>query len=208
MNEQAANALLKSLEEPPATSHLILVTGAPQALLPTIRSRCQVLRMGPLPAPILASYLRDRCRLGPEEAHLRASLAGGSVGAAIAFDSEEYRELREDLLGILESAAGGGAQRLDAAERLAEQEDAALALTALRSLLRDAAVLRLGASKQALLNADVGDRIAAIAKGPVGERAAEIAETAAETRTLLRGNAHRLLVMDLLMDAVGVRSSR
>jgi DNA polymerase-3 subunit delta' len=197
MNEQAANALLKSLEEPPATSHLILVTGAPQALLPTIRSRCQVLRMGPLPAPILAAYLRDRCSLGPEEAHLRAALAGGSVGAAIAFDSEEYRELREDLLGILESAAGG-AQRLDAAERLAEQEDAALALTALRSL-------RLGASKQALLNADVGDRIAAIAKGPVGERAAEIAETAAETRTLLRGNAHRLLVMDLLMDAVGPR---
>jgi DNA polymerase-3 subunit delta' len=207
MNEQAANALLKSLEEPPATSHLILVTGAPQSLLPTIRSRCQVLRLGPLPAAVLAAYLRERCSLGPEEAHLRAALAGGSVGAAIAFDSEEYRELREDLLGILESAVGG-AQRLDAAERLAEQEDAPLALTALRSLLRDAAVLRLGASKQALLNADVGDRIDAIAKGPVGERAAEIAETAAETRTLLRGNAHRLLVMDLLMDAVGSRSSR
>ena len=54
MTEQAQNALLKSLEEPPATSHVFLVTAAPQALLPTIRSRCQLLRLGPLPQGLLA----------------------------------------------------------------------------------------------------------------------------------------------------------
>ena len=53
MTEQAQNALLKSLEEPPATSHVLLVTPSPQALLPTIRSRCQILRLGPLPAGLL-----------------------------------------------------------------------------------------------------------------------------------------------------------
>ena len=201
MNEQAANALLKSLEEPPATSHLILVTGAPQALLPTIRSRCQALRMGPLPGPTLEAHLRDRCGLGAAEAHLRAALAGGSLGAALAFESEDYRELREDLLAILESA-GRSADRLEAAERLAERDDAALALTALRSLLRDAAVLRLGAAKETLLNADVADRLLPLSKGPVGERAAEVAAAAARTRIALRGNANKLLVMDLLMDAL------
>jgi DNA polymerase-3 subunit delta' len=202
MNDQAANALLKSLEEPPATSHLILVTAAPQALLPTIRSRCQILRMGPLPAHALEAYLRDRNGLTAPEAHLRAALAGGSLGAALAFESEAYRGLRDELLGILESA-GNSADRLEAAERLADSDDAILALTALRSLLRDVAALRVGSANERLLNADVSGRLVPLSRGPVGARAADIAEAAAHTRTALRGNAHKLLVMDLLMDVIG-----
>jgi DNA polymerase-3 subunit delta' len=58
LTEQAQNALLKSLEEPPATSHVVLVTPSPQALLPTIRSRCQVLRFSPLPQALLEKHLR------------------------------------------------------------------------------------------------------------------------------------------------------
>jgi DNA polymerase-3 subunit delta' len=207
MNDQAANALLKSLEEPPATSHLILVSGAAQALLPTIRSRCQILRMGPLPAHALEAYLRDRGGLAASEAHLRAALAGGSLGAALAFESDAYRGLREELLGILESAADG-AERLDAAERLADTDDAILALTALRSLLRDVAALRIGVAREALLNADIADRLVPVSRGPVGERASDIAEAAAETRTALRGNAHKLLMMDLLMDVLAPESGR
>ena len=80
MTEQAQNALLKSLEEPAPTSHVLLVTGAPQALLPTIRSRCQVLRFGPIPAAILEQHLQDRHGLSADEARLRASLSGGSLG--------------------------------------------------------------------------------------------------------------------------------
>ena len=74
MTEEASNALLKSLEEPPATSHVMLVTGSPQALLPTIRSRCQTVRVGALPLSVIEEYLRDRAGLDPEDAHLRASL--------------------------------------------------------------------------------------------------------------------------------------
>src|SRR5688572_4501037 len=98
MTEQASNALLKSLEEPPATSHVFLVTASPQALLPTIRSRCQTLRLGPLPPAVLESYLRERGGLGAEEARLRAALAGGSIGQALALDSEAYRASRDELL--------------------------------------------------------------------------------------------------------------
>src|SRR5258706_3380517 len=68
MTEEASNALLKSLEEPPPTSHVMLVTASPQALLPTIRSRCQVLRMGALPAALIEQYLRDKGGLDPEDA--------------------------------------------------------------------------------------------------------------------------------------------
>jgi DNA polymerase-3 subunit delta' len=203
MTEQASNALLKSLEEPPATSHVFLVTASPQALLPTIRSRCQTLRLGPLPAALLEAYLRDRCGLAPEEAGLRAALAGGSIGAALAFDSEGYRSSRDELLALLERAGRVSAlERMEAAQRLADSEDPALALTTLRALLRDALMLRHGAGAGALLNGDVESRLAAVARGPLGERAGALAEAAGETREALRLNANKLLSMDVLMDAI------
>jgi DNA polymerase-3 subunit delta' len=203
MTEQAMNALLKSLEEPPATSHLVLVTASPQALLPTIRSRCQALRLGPLPSALLESHLQQRLGLSPADAHLRAALSGGSLGAALAFEAEGYRTLRDDILAILEKAPGASAlHRLQWADRLADADDVMLALTALRSLLRDAAAARAGAPAERLLNADVAARIQAIASGPLGARAVALADEVEEARTALRGNASRPLSMDVLVDAI------
>ena len=203
MTEQAQNALLKGLEEPPATSHVVLVTAAPQALLPTIRSRCQVLRPGPLPAAVVETYLRERAGLPADEARLRASLAGGSLGAALAFESEAYRALREELLTLLEGRGEEGALgRMAGAERLGETEDLALATTALRSLLRDVAALRAGANEARVLNADVADRLALLARGRLGERAIALAEAVSETREALRGSAHKLLSLDVLLEAL------
>ncbi|MFI5182859.1 MAG: ATP-binding protein [Vicinamibacteria bacterium] len=203
MNDQAANALLKSLEEPPASSHLILVTPSPQALLPTIRSRCQTLRMGPLPTAVVEKYLRERAGLDATEARLRAGLAEGSIGAAASFESGEYRELRDEMLALLESSGEGGTiERLESADRLAERDDPIQALTVLRALLRDVVVLRHGGAAGSLLNADVAGRLEPLSVGVVGERAHALAETAARTRVALRGNANKLLVMDLLVEGL------
>jgi DNA polymerase-3 subunit delta' len=203
MTEQASNALLKSLEEPPPTSHVFLVTASPQALLPTIRSRCQLLRLGPLPPDLLESYLKERAGLSEEEARLRAAVSGGSIGAALALDSDAYRSSRNDLLSLLERATTLGAvERMEAAQRLAETEDPALVLTTLRSLLRDALMLRSGAGQGSLLNGDVAPRLAALARGPLGGRAAALAEAAGETREALRLNANKLLSMDVLVDSL------
>jgi DNA polymerase III subunit delta' len=201
MNEEASNALLKSLEEPPPTSHLILVSSAPQNLLPTIRSRCQVLRMAPLPSGLLEGHLREKRGLSAEEARLRAAMAGGSLGAALAFASDSYRKLRAQALEILAQPAASLAM-LEAAERLAQLEDELpLALIALRSVLRDVAALRAGAGRSQLLNLDLADELSPFARGPLGERAAELADRAGQTLVALRGNANRLLAADLLLDA-------
>jgi len=117
-----------------------------------------------------------------------------------------------ELLEILEKLGGGGTLgRMSAAERLAEMEDPALALTALRSLLRDVAALRAGSP--ALLNSDVAARLEPLAHGPLGERAGEMARVAGQTRDALegkitgtnlrRGPANTLLAFDVLMDALG-----
>jgi DNA polymerase-3 subunit delta' len=203
MTEQAMNALLKALEEPPATSHLVLVTASPRALLPTIRSRCQALQLGPLPSPLLETHLQQRLGLPADEARLRATLSGGSLGAAMAFEADGYRALRDDILAMLEKADGADAvHRLAWSERLAESEDVMLALTALRSLLRDLAAARAGAAADRMLNADVGDRLVVLGRGPLAARAVALADLTEETRANLRANASRPLSMDVLVDAL------
>src|SRR6185436_19368502 len=123
-------------------------------------SRCQIVRMGRLPESVLEAHLRDTLGRTAPEARLLASLAAGSLGKALAFESESYRSLRDELVTLLEGR--GALERLTAAERLAELDDPDLALTALRSLLRDVVALRSGMPGERLLNADVAPRLVAL----------------------------------------------
>lgn len=82
-NPEAANALLKLLEEPPADTWLVLTSDVPGALLPTIRSRVQAVRVPPLPADQAAAFLIEHLGLSPAEAHKQARLSGGSIGVVL-----------------------------------------------------------------------------------------------------------------------------
>ncbi len=85
MNRNAANALLKILEEPRANTLILLVAHAPGRLLPTLRSRCRRLDLAPLPMAALAEALRRHAPdLDAADGHLVAALAGGSLGRALA----------------------------------------------------------------------------------------------------------------------------
>src|SRR4030081_355021 len=86
MNDIAANALLKTLEEPPPTSHLILTTSNPTALLATIRSRCQTIRFAPIPREAIETFLIEEKKLPTADAALLSRTAGGSLGRALGTD--------------------------------------------------------------------------------------------------------------------------
>lgn len=103
MNPQAANALLKMLEEPPARTTLLLVTHQPSRLLPTIRSRCRTLRLGPLSPDDMATAL-EQAGVPPlqgAEAQSLAALSGGSVGEAMRLLSLGGLALYADLITLL-----------------------------------------------------------------------------------------------------------
>jgi DNA polymerase-3 subunit delta' len=203
MNDAAQNALLKSLEEPPPRSHVILVSAAPLGLRQTIRSRCQLLRFGPLTRSAVAAHLAERTGVPEEEARTQAALAGGSLGAALTFEAESYGRMRDGLVDLLERVSAlDPVARMEAAEALDESEDPTLLLTTLRSLLRDLVALRAGASSEALVHPDLAERLAPLARGPLGERAGLLAEHAAEARFALRGFANKLLTFDLLVDSL------
>lgn len=88
MNLEAANCLLKTLEEPPAQSVLILLTTNLDALLPTIRSRCQIINFHPMLIPELTAYLMKEFNIEETQAFSISTLAGGAVGKALALLQE------------------------------------------------------------------------------------------------------------------------
>ncbi|MDE2473803.1 MAG: DNA polymerase III subunit delta', partial [Alphaproteobacteria bacterium] len=108
MNPNAANALLKNLEEPPARSLLILISHAPGQLLPTIRSRVQRLDMKPLAESLVVEMLaRMAPDPGPDERSALARLSGGSLGLALRLAGEEGAQLAEDAEHLLATVGGG-----------------------------------------------------------------------------------------------------
>jgi DNA polymerase-3 subunit delta' len=105
MNDNAANALLKMLEEPPANALLLLLSNMPGRLLPTIRSRCQRLDLRPLDDMILERALARH--LPDSTAAERASLArlsGGSIGAALTLATGEGADLAQEADGLIDHA--------------------------------------------------------------------------------------------------------
>ncbi len=86
MNEPAQDALLKTLEEPPAFSVLVLVSAQPEALLPTVRSRCYRLRFGPVSEEDVARVLRERHGMAEADARAASALSDGSIGRALAIE--------------------------------------------------------------------------------------------------------------------------
>ena len=104
--KEAANSLLKLLEEPPATVHLMILAENPGELLPTIRSRCANVRLGALPVEEIEMLLADRRpEVAPKQRTLIARLAQGAAGKALGFDLEAYVAARADALLLLRNAA-------------------------------------------------------------------------------------------------------
>ncbi|WP_209427501.1 DNA polymerase III subunit delta' [Pararhodobacter sp. SW119] len=155
MNPNAANAILKLLEEPPAGAVLLLVSHQPSRLLPTIRSRCRVLKLAPLDAAAMAAAL-DQAGAGDVDAAALAALSGGSVGEALRLLSGNGLELygqiaallaampgapRPDLIRLADSAAGRGSEgRFDLIVRLTDLAVARLARAGASGVTPDEAV--------------------------------------------------------------------
>src|SRR5438067_1357055 len=108
MMKEAANSILKILEEPPETAHIIILAENPGELLPTIRSRCALVRLGALPVEEIEMLLADRRpEVLPQQRALIARLSQGAAGRALSFDLDAYTAARADAMIFLRNAAAG-----------------------------------------------------------------------------------------------------
>src|SRR5690606_580838 len=101
LNESGQNALLKTLEEPPAGRFLLLVTSRPEALFETVRSRCARLRIRPLPDEVLRTALDAPPSASPAEREAAVAMAGGSLGTARRLLEEHVRAMRTSIAAFL-----------------------------------------------------------------------------------------------------------
>jgi DNA polymerase-3 subunit delta' len=202
-NDQAANALLKILEEPPPTSHIVLLTARPDFLLPTIRSRCQLVRFAPLTVEEIAGYLVKNKIASAPEAGIRARVARGSLGRALAQDMEDFNEQRQAMLRVLQalSVTDDRMQLLRAAEELNEakvKDEYESRLDVLEALIRDAWLLRLGVPAENVVNEDLLPQLQKISTHLDGPRAAGWLALIEEVREQFIVNINRKPATDAL----------
>ena len=199
---EAANALLKMLEEPPADTYFILVTSEPRRLPVTVRSRAQRLRFAPLAADDVATILRRQHGVEAAEASRAAAESDGSVTSAIeALGQSEESERRHEQLRVLMEAAASPDKRalFGAVAESSEREEAIALCDLLWRLLRDAVVLevdpsRVPAERKARVEALVGRRSSASLTNALAE--------VEEAKSSLAGNVAPALVLEHLLLAL------
>ncbi len=200
MQEPAANALLKTLEEPPGASLFVLVTAVPSALLATILSRCQEVRFDSLGERQLQEILIRHGRT-PEEAVAAAALGSGSAERALALDVAQTRAIRDRIVQSVWAALDSLTSILECAETLTKDRVGfEVALEILASFSRDLAVSKISGEDAPVIHADLRTETARLAKGYSAGTLARIYEAqAAAQRALVRHANPRFVAERMLL---------
>jgi DNA polymerase-3 subunit delta' len=200
--KEAANSLLKVLEEPPEYATLVLLTTNTGELLPTIRSRCVTFTLAALPVADLEKALAEsRAELKPPQRALVARLANGAIGRALNFKLDEYLEARASALTLLRSAVAGadhselfkitetyraGAEGRENTDRL---------LRTLYSLLEDLLMLKSG-TPELVRNPDIQPELGRLAQSVDFAWIVNASQRIAEVERGMRRNLLRSLSLD------------
>jgi DNA polymerase-3 subunit delta' len=206
--KEAANSLLKVLEEPPDFATLLLLTDNPGELLPTIRSRCVTFTLAPLStADIEVDLKQRRPDWKPAQRALVARLSGGAVGRARSFDLESYEAARKDALTLLTTAVRAddhsalfrttetyraGAEGRDKTDRL---------LRSLYSLLEDVMFIKSGMT-ELVRNTDIIADLAALARSVDFAWITEASQRLGEVESGMRRNLLRNVSLDAFVAAL------
>jgi DNA polymerase-3 subunit delta' len=205
----AQSALLKTLEEPPSGSIFILVSSIPDALLPTVLSRCPRLRFGPLaPADVARILVRDH-KYTDADARAAAADADGSVARALEMQSEDVSEARDAAQRLLQETArvSDPVRRIAIARDLTEGKGTpaeernrlAVRLRSLGSLLRDIGIIASRADRSMLANGDLEPQLEKLSSTFDAERTLRAYAAVDEALAALDRNASPKVVADWLL---------
>lgn len=200
MNEQAANALLKTLEEPSDANIIILVTARPYWLPQTILSRCQHVRVSPLAAETVARFLTEKMQIDPSRSGVLSLLSAGSIGRALESNTEDVMVFRTEL-GRLLSAAGGGDPMipLSLVSFLGQdKKEVRHGLKILSSYFRDALVYKETASAAMIMNADELSVVSSLANRLRGEQILDNISIVEKSGEMLEMNVNKSLTLEAM----------
>lgn len=158
--KEVSNSLLKTLEEPPDRTVLILTADESGAVLPTILSRCQVILFNAIPLAEISERLIEKLAIAGPEATTFAALAGGSLGRALKLADGNMLAVRRELLEIIHASQAPEGITIEKIMTIANQvsefkEDIPEFFDLLRSWLRDMLFLSFGGKRSLLMNQDL-----------------------------------------------------
>lgn len=203
MNIQASNALLKTLEEPPAASHIFLISSRPDALLPTIRSRCQTLRFAPIAAREIENHLLKTKQFSSDDAALLSKLSSGRLGRALDADIEKFKAHRVAMMLVLESILilENRAELLRIGEEMNDaknKEVFEMRLDILQTLIHDLWAMRNNADEQIIVNVDLARDLQKFAMRAESKRLSAWLAEIETLRERLAFNLNRKIATDAL----------
>ncbi len=204
LNPAAANALLKTLEEPRPGTLIILLSAKPETLLDTIRSRCQRLKFNRLSRVRLAEILEHRLGLEEAEAQVMAALADGSFKKAFGNNQDFYlKERKERLKALVALSTGSIFPLFELAQELADDKEMLPeTLDIFQSFYRDLLLLKYGRPQSELVNLDLREtlhRESATEQPPALLKKLAAIEQA---RFHLQRNVNRQLAMETMLMAI------
>ncbi|MCC6825634.1 MAG: DNA polymerase III subunit delta' [Acidobacteria bacterium] len=203
MNDAAANAILKTLEEPPAASYIFLLTSRPDSMLATIRSRCQMIRFSPIQTNAIEEFLIRENGYSADEARLAAAVSYGSIGRALSIKPAEYRERTELMIAVIRSIVriGDAAALMNISKELTEakeKEHFEENLDILESLIHDVWTLSVGAGAERVVHSEYAAELVQVAKMRPSSTFAGWIDAIEELRRSLDVNINKKVATDAL----------
>ncbi len=199
MRQEAANSLLKTLEEPPSRSIIILITTNPYLLLGTIRSRSRMLLFGGVPEDQIESYLVEVEHRSPHEAQLAAVYGNGSIGAALSFDLAQHRQVLAQALRFVSLLLrrGSFAEASPLAALVSQNKEAFPEwIDAVSALLRDIYFARVAPGR--VSQKEVQEEIQALAASTEPSSVVTAIDAVRRLRYAVQHNANRQIALEAL----------
>jgi DNA polymerase-3 subunit delta' len=201
MAHDIPNTLLKTLEEPPLHTVIILLANNSRFILPTILSRCQLIRFNPLPISLVSKWLMEGKGLNEAEAQLLASLSDGSFGKAIEIQEEIRQIPREELLkdwvGLKSLSFEKMGSWVDSLP--SQRENLLLILEVAKTLLRDLIMLKTLKNGKKLIHADLLNVMESMATNWSLSSLSKRMEILHQTTLAIRANANTGLALEAMM---------
>ncbi len=200
MNDQAANALLKTLEEPSPANILILVTAKPYTLPSTIISRCRHMRFNPLRIDTVAKFLIERMNVEKKKALLLAGLSSGSVGQALELNNDDVIACRAETLKLLAATKRSEPLSLLTFASFFGQDKKEInqGFNILKACFRDALVYKETKNDQILINQDNFPFIAALASRLSGQQLLQNIALLEKTWETIEQNVNKSLTLETM----------
>jgi len=206
MNSQAANSFLKTLEEPPTKTLIILIASNPHQLLPTVVSRCQGIRFYPLPneaiKKIICNHLETETgESQPEEIELRSRHSMGQVAYALEEDLLKTSQDREELIRLISIVSF---KRMDQVflwtkTKAKQTERIQLILDELTRILRDTALIKIDPEAHGVINKDLTEQLKILALQKSTPALLTMFETVQNTKVAIKSNANTQLALENML---------